>query len=821
MIRALLFSFLFSLSCTAAMAQPPRKTDTAWKKIYRYTPTRINNLVHTKIDARFNIPKATMDGKVWITLQPHFYATDSLNLDAKGMTIKQVALVAKNGALSNLKYTYNGMNLFIQLNKTYTAREQYMVYVEYTAHPNELEAKGSAAISDAKGLYFINPDGSEPDKPTQIWTQGETEATSVWCPTIDRTAQKCTQETYMTVPANWVTLSNGKLVKQTPNKDGTRTDYWKMELPHSPYLFFMGAGDFAVVKDSYRGKEVNYYVEKEYAPVAKKIFGHTPEMIGFFSKLTGVEYPWVKYSQIVCRDYVSGAMENTTAVIHQETAHQNARELTDGNAWESTISHELFHHWFGDYVTSESWSNLTVNESFADYSQTLWDEYKYGKDAGDAENYNGMELYLQNPAEAQKHLVRFYYRDKEEMFDRVSYQKGGRILHMLRNYLGDSAFFKGLNHYLVTNKFKSGEAHQLRLSLEEISGRDLTWFFNQWYFNAGHPKLDIDYTYNDNAGNVTVFIKQTQTGNAFRLPIAIDVYNGANKQRYPVWVENKVDSFVFPYTRRPDLVNVDGDKMLLCTKKENNKTLEQYIHQYQHAGTYMDRREAIVFAGKTKNAAATDFLKKALNDRYHGLRLLALEQLPEMLREPQVKSSLESSIRQIARTDAKKKVKAKAIELLGLYGNNTDMPLFEQSVKDSSYSVAGAALTALAVLDINKALTLARQQTNDARGALGVAVGSLIMLNGSEDDFNFIYNNYKNMPPSQEKFDAVEGFTDFLVKMNNTDNIKKGIDAILSFRKLIPEQFRPMLEGEFKRQLNKVGKAKGADIQDYIKKKME
>lgn len=820
MKRALFIIVLLSFFFTAVQAQPPRNNDTAWKKIYRHTPTRINNLVHTKIEARFNIPQATMDGKVWLTLQPHFYPTDSLNLDAKGMTIKQVALVAKNGALSNLKYTYNGLNLFIQLNKTYTAREQYMVYVEYTAHPNELAAKGSEAIRDAKGLYFINPDGSEPGKPTQIWTQGETEATSVWCPTIDRTAQKCTQETYMTVPANWVTLSNGKLVKQTPNKDGTRTDYWKMELPHSPYLFFMGAGDFAVVKDSYKGKEVNYYVEKEYASVAQKIFGHTPEMIAFFSKLTGVEYPWVKYSQIVCRDYVSGAMENTTAVIHQETAHQNARELTDGNVWESTISHELFHHWFGDYVTSESWSNLTVNESFADYSQTLWDEYKYGKDAGDAENFTGMELYLQNPAEAQKHLVRFYYRDKEDMFDRVSYQKGGRILHMLRNYLGDSAFFKGMNHYLVTNKFKSGEAHQLRLSMEEVSGRDLNWFFNQWYFNAGHPILDIDYSYNDNAGNVTVYVKQTQAGNAFRLPIAIDVYNGGNKRRYPVWVENKLDSFVIPYTQRPSLVNVDGDKVLLCTKKENNKTLEQYAHQYQYAGLYMDRREAIEFAGNNKSAAAVDFLKKALNDRYHGLRLLALEQLQQMLRDPQIRTALESTIRNIARTDAKKKVKAKAIELLGFYGNNTDMPFFEQAVSDSSYSVAGAALNALAVLDINKALAQARKHMKDARGSLSAAISSLIMLNGGEEDFDFIYKSFKDMPPGQEKFDAIDGLTDFLVKMNNTENIKKSIDAILDFKKLIPEQFRSMLEGEFKRQLNKLGKAKGKEIQDYIKKKM-
>ena len=298
------------------------------------------------------------------------------------------------------------MILDIKLDKTYKGGENYTIYIDYTSKPNEYTGKGSAAITDAKGLYFINPKGEEKDKPTQIWTQGETEATSVWCPTIDKPNQKTTQEISMTVPDKYVTLSNGKLAAQKKNADGTRTDTWKMDQPHAPYLFFMGVGDYAVVKDSYKGKEVSYYVEKEYAPVARKIFGNTPEMMAFFSKVLGVEYPWVKYAQMTARDYVSGAMENTTATLHQESAQQDARELIDGNSWESTIAHELFHQWFGDLVTTESWSNLTLNESFANYSETLWDEYKYGKDAGDAQNYNDMQGYLQSQSD-KKDLVRF------------------------------------------------------------------------------------------------------------------------------------------------------------------------------------------------------------------------------------------------------------------------------------------------------------------------------------------------------------------------------------------------------------------------------
>jgi len=435
-----------------------------------------------------------------------------------------------------LKYEYDGWQLNIHLNKTYKGGEHYTVFIDYTAKPDELKVEGSAAITDAKGLYFINPRGEEKGKPTQIWTQGETEATSVWCPTIDKPNQKTIQEISMTVPAKYVTLSNGKLAGQKKNADGTRTDTWKMELPHAPYLFFMGVGEYAIVKDSYKGKEVSYYVEKEYAPVARKIFGLTPEMIAFFSKATGVDYPWVKYAQIVGRDYVSGAMENTTATLHQESANQDARELADGNIWEDVISHDLFHQWFGDYVTAESWSNLTLNESFANYSEVLWRQYNYGNDAADEQNYNDMQGYIQSQSD-KKDLVRFFYRDKEDMFDAVSYNKGGRILHMLRNFVGDSAFFKSLNLYLTTNKFKSAEAHQLRLAFEEITGKDLNWFWNQWYFGAGHPKLDINYNYDDANKKVWVVVKQTQTSDKiFKLPVAIDLYNGANKTRYHVWV---------------------------------------------------------------------------------------------------------------------------------------------------------------------------------------------------------------------------------------------------------------------------------------------
>jgi len=765
-----------------------QKPDTSWTHDYREAATRINDLVHTKLDVKFDFSKSYLYGKAWITLKPHFYTTDSLTLDAKGMGIKKVAL-SKGGANKDLKYKYDGWKLNISLDKSYNRNEQYTVFVDYVSKPDEVKVKGSAAINDAKGLYFINPLGKDKDKPTEIWTQGETEANSVWFPTIDKPNQKSTEEIYMTVPDKFVTLSNGKLTSQKKNADGTRTDYWKMDLPHAPYLFFMGAGDFAVVKDSYKGKEVSYYVEKPYASVARKIFGNTPEMIAFYSKVLGVEFPWVKYSQMVGRDYVSGAMENTTATLHQESAQKDARELTDENAWESTIAHELFHQWFGDLVTTESWSNLTVNESFANFSEVLWNEHKYGKDAGDEQNYKDMQDYLRSNSE-NKDLVRYYYRDKEDMFDAVSYNKGGRILNMLRNYVGDSAFFKALNVYLTTNKFKSAEAAQLRIAFEEVTGRDLHWYWNQWYYGNGNPKLDINYSYNNATKKAQVIVKQTQEGGKiFKLPVAVDVYNGTSKKRYNVWAENKVDTFYFDAATKPDLVNFDADKILL-TEKTENKTIDEYAFQYKNAGTYVDRLEAIDFAGEHQDdPKAVALLKLSLKDKYEGLRKLALNVID--MRKDNVSKEMEQPLVDLAKNDPKRLVKALAIDNLRFYQKAEYAPIFKAAVSDSSYTVAGSALAALGDIDNASALAEAKRLSSQpAKGRLASAISTVMIEAGDESSANVILSDFEKMPFSQAKVDAVQSLAVFIAKAKNTDIVKRGVDAIVAFREASPESFK-------------------------------
>ena len=584
----------------------------------------------------------------------------------------------------------------------------------YVAKPNDLPKGGSEAISNDKGLYFINADGKDPEKPKQIWTQGETEASSCWFPTIDSPNEKATQEIYITVDKKYLTLSNGTLIYATQNQDGTRTDYWKQEQPHSPYLAMMAVGDFAVVKDKWKNIDVDYYVEHKYQPYARAIFGNTPEMLEFFSNKLNYKYPWDKYSQIVVRDYVSGAMENTTAVIHGEQAYQTPGQLIDENIQENTIAHELFHHWFGNLVTSESWSNLTLNESFANYSEYLWREYKYGQLDANMHLFEANQAYL-NGQNEHKHLVRFTYDDKEDMFDAVSYNKGGTILHMLRNYLGDSAFFEGLKEYLTTYQYGSAEVHQLRLIFEKITGKDLNWFFNQWYYGSGHPKIDVSYDYNTIQRKVTVNLLQLNS-NAFAFPIAIDIFEEGKRIRHNVFVKGKDASFTFAYSKLPTLIQVNADGVLLCEINEN-KVLSDYIFQLKNAQNYSHRREALIaISNKQNEKKVFNAVSNAMNDPSYKIRILALEKI-DLINKFSKKNTIQK-IKEIASTDEKTLVQAVALETLGKLTDPKLKSIFIKALESRSYSVLGKALVALYYIDKQLAVDRSKKLPDEIRKIL-------------------------------------------------------------------------------------------------------
>ncbi len=695
-IAALFLGAIFNSN--VAFAQ----TETSGRNVpYRATHTKTTELKHTKLKVNFDYQKEQMNGEEWLTASPFFYATNELVLDAKGMLIHEVAL-DKNGSKSPLKFDYKNDELKITLDKTYQRNQDYTVYIKYTARPNEVKQEGSKAISDAKGLYFINAQGKDPDKPTQIWTQGETESSSAWFPTIDKSNQKTTQEIYMTVPDKYVTLSNGILKDSQKESGNMRTDHWVMDKRHSTYLFFMGVGEYAIVKDKWRNIPVDYYIEKEYEPYAKQIYGNTPEMIEFFSKKLGYDYPWAKYAQISGRDYVSGAMENTTATLHGSDILQKPGQLIDENKWEDTIAHELFHHWFGDLVTAESWSNLTVNESFANYSEYLWNEYKYGKDQADYHQMEDVNHYIHNPGDFKKDLVRFDYASREDVFDLVTYQKGGGILHMLRNYLGDDAFFAGITEFLKTYEYQNAEAHQLRLAFEKVSGKDLNWFFNQWYFGSGHPKLTYASSYEPVKKQVTVVINQSQD-QPFEFPLAIDVYDNGKPSRKQVWLDAKAkNTFTFESSKTPDLININADGILVADVTEN-KTPEQSLLQFTGSKEYKSKSIALsnIKEDAGKNPAAIKLFAAALKDPFFRIREQALEQID--LTIPEQAKVLTADVEKLASNDPKTLVQAAAISALVKTKNAKYSSIYEKGLNAVSNAVKGASLAGIAELDPTKA----------------------------------------------------------------------------------------------------------------------
>jgi aminopeptidase N len=666
----------------------------------KYNPenARKFNLRHTKLEVGFDWQQQHLNGTATLTLAPHFYAQKELLLDAKGFTVHQLALLGTPAKPENkpkglpLEYAYDGRKLRIKLPRPYARGEELVVQVTYTAKPNDLKMKGSEAIEGDKGLYFINPYEKEPFKPRQLWTQGETEANSCWFPTIDAPNVKTTQEMYITVDKEFISLSNGKLVGSKDNANGTRTDHWRQDKPHAPYLFMMAVGKYAVVRDRWRDREVNYYVEKEYEPYARAIFGRTPEMMEYFSKLLDYPFPWDKYSQVVVRDFVSGAMENTSASVFMEQVQVDHRYLLDDN-WDNIIAHELIHHWFGDLVTCESWANLPLNESFANYGEYLWQEHKYGRAEADYLWRDELESYLAESETKQEPMIRYRYLDKEDMFDSHSYAKGCLIMHMLRNYVGDEAFFASLQLYLKKYEYKKAEIHDLRLVFEEVTGEDLNWFFDQWFLSAGHPLLAVRDSLAGNELVLTVEQRQdTLYTPVYRLPVQVDVWVRGQRQRHQLDVTERAQVFRLPVAAPPDLVLFDAETQLLGVV-EHPKTPERLMYQLRHSDKLLAKLAAAEALRErlAADAAVRQALFAALANDHWQVRQAAADAFADYAGADSVQVA--DKLKNLALNDEKSLVRASAVNALA---GKVPPSFFLKTLNDSSYTVLANSMYAYA-----------------------------------------------------------------------------------------------------------------------------
>lgn len=753
------------------------------KENYFSSYTRKSDILHTKLELKLNWDSCFVYGKANLKVRPYFYATNELELDAKGYVINEVKVNAVKA-----DFTYDGYKLKINLGKKFTKDEAFDVYVDYTAMPNRIKVKGSSAITSDKGFYFINPDGKNPNLPTEFWTQGETESNSCWFPTIEAGNERFSQEIAITVDTSYVTLSNGRLVYSTNHSNGTRTDYWKQDLQHAPYLVFLAGGKFKIYKDKWRNMEVNYYMEPKFAPYAKLIFGKTPEMIEFFSNRLGVQYPWDKYSQIVVREFVSGAMENTGAVSFYDDMNKTDRDYADQTD-EDIISHELFHHWFGDLVTCESWPNLPLNESFATYGEYLWDEFKYGRDEADKDGFNDLNAYLGTAKNNRVNMIRYNLTDRETMFDGNSYQKGGRILHMLRKYVGDDAFFASLKYYLETNKFKPVEIHHLRLAFEEVTGEDLNWFFNEWFLNQGHPELEFSYSYNAEKKIASVKMEQKQDlkkNPLYKLPIDVDVYANGQVTRKRVILDSVSQSFNFASSDKPSLINVDAEKMLLCTKKDNH-TKEEWLYMFNNAPLYLDRYESLQALDTYKDDSLVQLaFVKALADPSFAIRNVGVSKIKGL--KSDLQKSQYNAVKNLALNDQNSSVRSRALKVIAdVYATENNDVIYETASKDISYAVEASLLKIYMNSNKTKAWEIAKKEFDTENGSMQVAIAEFFSKEGTSAEHKFYLNLFsKNSGFSM--FIAVPFYKTYIKRMDDV-TIKEGVEPALNIAKKAKNPF--------------------------------
>jgi aminopeptidase N len=749
--------------------------------------TLLHDVVNTKLDVRFDWARQYLLGTAVLTLRPHFYPQSTLVLDAKGFEVKTVQLVGEK-ADKTLTYKYDKAQLTIALDKAYTREQTYQVRIAYVAKPNELPQGGSAAITSDKGLYFINPLGKEPNKPRQIWTQGETQSSSCWFPTIDHPNQRMTQEIALTVDNQYKTLSNGLLVASRKNADGTRTDTWRQTLPAAPYLTMLAVGDFAVVSDTWHGKAVEYYVEPQYKNTAKAVFGHTPEMLEFFSKRLGLEFPWEKYAQIAVRDYVSGAMENTTATVHGSTIQATSRELLDAQyeGAESTIAHELFHHWFGDLVTCESWSNLPLNESFANYSQYLWAEQKYGPDQAALVQQHDLAAYLEEANDKREPLIRYRYQNREDMFDRHSYEKGGRVLHMLRKYVGDDAFFTSLSRYLAKNKYTAVEISKLREAFEETTGEDLTWFFDQWFMQRGHPELKITHSYSN--GQLLLRVRQMQDTvfqPIYRLPVTVTVWQKDKAIDHRINITKTDETFSFLAADRPSLVKFDSEAQLLGEIDEERST-EELVFQFYHARNYLQRYEPLeILHNKAADAGVSGMYRNALQDNFYAIRRSALDHLRAY--RGTAPTAVRSEIQHFAAADPSSAVRAQAITTLSFFTSENYGAVYQTALRDSSYLVEAAAVAAIAKAPTPAAFQQVAVLENTNNSTLLVAIAECYAKAGTMEQYPWFLRRLPDVNDI-DLYSYLQSFGAFMVQMPAIER-EKGVKLLETLARTHPQYY--------------------------------
>ena len=686
----------------------------------KYIASREYDTKHIRLDLNFDWDKSQAYGVSTITFSPLLANTKTVKFDQASLQINSIKL--NNGAA--LKFTTDDANqkLIVELDKAYQPTDVLTIAIDYRTKQSYVENGILGGFGG--GLRFIKPTPDEPNKPRQIWSQGETVYNRYWFPAFDSPNDFATSEIYATVEKPFIVISNGKQVEPPKdNANNTRTFHWAIESPHANYLTSIVVGDYAEVKGDYDGIPVSSFVYKNELKEGTATTKRLPEMVRWFSEETGVKYPYEKYAQTMVENF-GGGMENISATTQiEEMIHDERQDLDETS--DSLQSHELGHQWFGDYVTCREWSDTWLNESFATFMEATWTEKSLGRDSYLLEMRKNQNTALATWRRGvRRPIVTKYYSGSDSVFDDYAYPRGGAVINNLRQVLGDRDFWRAINHYLTKNAHQPVSTEQLRIAIEESTGQSMDWFFDQWIYKMGNPNFEVTKNYDAAAKTLTMTVRQTQQQDQtssypqvefFQTPVDIEIGTASGVKIERVQIEPKAENtFTFAVDGEPKLVNFDYNGAIIKELKFDKSTAE-LSYQLKNDPDPIGRAWAMSELSKrltneTDKPAATAALTDAItNDKAWELRRDAINALqPETARgqaammaaisgnkpkadfAPETLTALQRAVK-----DQKSLVRAAAIASLGATQDAKFADLYANALNDQSYAVVDSAADAL------------------------------------------------------------------------------------------------------------------------------
>lgn len=512
---------------------------------------RTYDVQHYILRVSFDRAKKRVIGDTTVQLKPLHAGMREVELDAAGLVFERISV---DSSEDPLKYRTRGAKVIVSLDRAYSADETISLHFKYTATPK-------------KGVYFVPEkivDKKRRSSP-QIWTQGEPDEAHHWFPSFDFPSDKATTEQIITVNEGETVIGNGKLISESDNGDGTITFHYKMDVPHSTYLVSFVVGEYTKISDDYKGLPLDYYVYPGYEDLVNTGYGRTKDMMAIFEELTGMAYPYNKYDQTIVSDFQFGGMENITATTMADTEILLSRSLLFRGLVDDLVSHELAHAWFGNLVTCNNWAELWLNEGFATFMEAAVREKQYGREDYMRKVLEDAEEFLTFD-EINKKQHGLFNRDAANLnalFDKpaITYDKGGAVIHTLREEIGEDAFWSGVRSYLQKHKFANAETADLKKSFEKSSGKDLGWFFDQWVYGTGAPNLIVKYAYDPEKRQLSLDITQTQNGKltpkTFRLPMELDIRGNGTATIKKIDITKRSERFTLELDLAPETLTFD------------------------------------------------------------------------------------------------------------------------------------------------------------------------------------------------------------------------------------------------------------------------